>query len=359
MPTCGGAAGAQVSRVGVAGRRSGGLVATLALGCAARVAAGATVSVETESPESRAVARSGSAILTTTDDLLAVTALDADDDGVYFAGPRRDDVRSGSAIPRRNVMRVAAGPNAVVRDLWEGDGEPYLITAASSDLYFQTNDHDLGRAGTLYRMPKSGGTPSELASFRGHAKVVSVLVRNGSLYYSSVFDNTAGGFGNIGRVLLPRGSLEMLVSDTPSGPLALAGRDLVWLATDGLHRVAASGGRPMTLLPSGGESLRRIVAPASERALYLAAEDRIVKFDQGMQSDFVVGQPRIGFMLTDGAFIYWSAGDARTTQILKVSLRNREITVIAQGETVSALALDRTRIYWIDPLHRTIKFAPR
>lgn len=234
--------------------------------------------------EIRKVDRNGTTAVVVAADAKPESALVADDTSVYFT-------RREGTLWR---VPVSGGTPAKIADLRSRTGPPVVTTAMNrtvalrgDDVYFVSFAR-----GAVARIKKSGGAPRILAE---GIPGPGALVLDGEFIYllSADYKDPMACKAKLLRLPASGGKATELVSDLSCGSdVTTTGNDVWFGSFDGeLFRVPKQGGKP-TPVPIHGASIGAFTDlaafTASGNSVFVAAADRIMRFDPGRPAPRVV-----------------------------------------------------------------------
>jgi hypothetical protein len=242
------------------------------------------------------------------------------------------------------------GVCAPVRINGTGGGEPWAIALDEANVYYTDIS---GTTGSLYKVPKGGGTPAKLASTSNHL-IYDLKLDGTHAYFSS------GSFGNGGaveRVLLGGGTKEAIATNGPgaSDPrgVSLDTQYVYWVNTDTPYDVKralkqanatvgtlAAGETNPTLTFVEGNVLWWTSKSAGKirRCTLPACTDRYDLTTMLAEPD-TLGESRLSLFYNSGGTVM---------QIAKNALLGPG-AVVATGQSLPvAFAADDRELYWID-----------
>jgi hypothetical protein len=227
------------------------------------------------------------------------SALVADDTSVYFT-------KFDGTLWR---VPVSGGTPAKIADLPSRTGRYAATTAMDrtvalrgDDIYFVSHAR-----GTVARIKKSGGAPRILAD--GIAGPRALFLDGRSIYVlSDDYNQPLGCRAKLLRLPASGGKATELVSDVSCGSEVATTTNDVWFGAfgDELYRVPKKGGKPTAVPIHGvsiGEFAELVAFTASGDSVFVAAGDRIMRFDPGRPAPRVVASG-----LLDPASSMWITG---------------------------------------------------
>jgi Domain of unknown function (DUF5050) len=198
----------------------------------------------------------------------------------------------GEASVRCNGQCVSADKPASGTCSYYGRADSvYVIAVApNGDLYMANSGAALGEVGTLQRIPKGGGTAADLSAERYNVENIEIVAD--TLYFNThqeASDVHMRMVGRVGRVALPAGTPEVIVSDIPNGVIHVTDTHIYVGAQQietGLRRYDLDG-KNETLLTD------------AEIMDFTIAGDRVYIIDDSFQTDPVKQMPLAGGELTE------------------------------------------------------------
>src|SRR5579883_636288 len=281
----------------------------------------------------------GRCFVTLVDAGTAIGPIAVDDSAVYYSSWK-------IGAPSYDVMAVPKTGGAP-RSLASGQSRVHQIAVDSTNAYFSVE----GDVNVL-KVGKSGGAPVALVF--GQLDVHFALA-GGNLYFTNtdIWADPPPGLGSSLMAVSTNGGAYATLASGLKGAAAIAAdpTSLYFVGTDGVEKVAKSGGPPTTLSSwsDGGGSLEAIgVDPDSVYWIDISKKPHTI-----MRAPVVGGSASIvaptpdgsDHLVIDDGYVYWTNPAGGT--VMGVSANGGATTVLAsQQNAPQALAVDATSVYW-------------
>ncbi len=249
-----------------------------------------------------------------------------------------------SGVGTEQVARVAKDGGAV--EVISADQSAYGITVAGEQVCWV--NRGVGATGEAWCMPDAGGAPTRLADNLNDP--MGIASDGSNLVWTTVGDSSVSKF------VLPSGPLQTLAGPLGSPTaVATASGNVFWIdATDGsVWSVGMDGGSAKKLgspkcnasAVAFGLAARGSVAYCGSWIAGGAGSVMAVSLD-GTVTKLGPGQVYgpSGGIAVDDSFAYWPS--PMGAKIFSTPLGGGDDTMLVQGETAEAIAVDATGLYW-------------
>jgi hypothetical protein len=273
-----------------------------------------------------------------------------------------DESRDAGANTKTNEPPPPGKPCRVSQPtlLASGGTEIHAVAVDATNVYWS----DFG-AGTIVRVPKTGGAPTILAS--GLTSPEGLRIRDGYVYFTDFNANL------VGRVPTTGGPLTTIATeqDGPSDVIVTGGF-AYWVnyrSGGSFARAPIDGGAVEVLFNPGGPYPS--IATDDVNVYWVGYGGGIMRFSIATHTVSVLANDHVGSPLsvvTDGAKVYWNNGFGSTSiqavpvdggDVLALSSRADNPSQCPGNGCEGSIAIDGANIYWaIDEIGGAVRRVP-